>query len=162
MKLAGVAIPRSTSAQLPTSQAWPARLCRYRYSPYHRVRSRFASENLTWLSRSNCWWHVKWSGLPSVWGSPHWNRAEVINTLRLKQNSRHFADDISIFKLILLYENCWILFQIPLKFIPIGLINNKPALIQIMSWCQKGNTALSEPITRYCLSYGSLRNILAS
>ena len=56
-----------------------------------------------------------------------------INTLRLRQNGCHFA---SIFKFSFLLENFSISIEISLKFVPIGPINNKSALNQIMDWCQ--------------------------
>ena len=46
----------------------------------------------------------------------------VFNTLRPRQNGRHFADDI--FKYIFLNENAWISLKISLKFVPKGPINN--------------------------------------
>ena len=64
------------------------------------------------------------------------------NTLRPRQNGRHFAYDI--FKCIFLNENVWILFKISLKFVPGGLINNIPALVQIMAWRRSGDKPLSE------------------
>ena len=67
-----------------------------------------------------------------------------INTFRLRQNGRHFADDI--FKRIFLNENIWISISIPLKFVPKGPINNIPALVQIMAWRRPGDKPLSEPI----------------
>ena len=51
-----------------------------------------------------------------------------INTLRPRQDGRHFPDNI--FKCIFLNENLWILIKVSLKFIPRGLVNNIPALIQ--------------------------------
>ena len=55
-----------------------------------------------------------------------------INTLRPRQNERHFADDI--FNCILLNENVWWnLIKISLKFVPKGPINNIPSLVQIMA-----------------------------
>ena len=50
-----------------------------------------------------------------------------INTLRLKQNGRHFADDILM--CILLNENVWIPIEISLKFVPKGPIDNILALV---------------------------------
>ena len=50
-----------------------------------------------------------------------------INTVRGRQNGRHFPDDI--FKLILLYENYFISIQISLKLIPKGPIINRPSLL---------------------------------
>ena len=49
------------------------------------------------------------------------------NTLRPRQNGRHFADDI--FKRIFLSENILIPIKISLKFVPRGSINNIPALV---------------------------------
>ena len=65
------------------------------------------------------------------------------NTLRLRQNGRHFPDDI--FKWIFINENVSVLIKISLKFVP-GLINNIPALVQIMAWRRPGDDPLSEPI----------------
>ena len=56
------------------------------------------------------------------------------DTLRLRQNGCHFAEDS--FKCILLNENVWISIKIPLKFVPKRLSNNIPALVQIMAGCQ--------------------------
>ena len=67
-----------------------------------------------------------------------------VNTLRPRQNGRHFADDI--FKCIFLNENAWIAITISLNFVPKGPINNIPALVQIMAWCHPGNKPLSEPV----------------
>ena len=64
------------------------------------------------------------------------------NTLRLRQNGRHFPDNI--FKCIFLNENILISIKNSLKFIPTGLINNIPALIQIMTWHRSGDKPLSE------------------
>ena len=51
-----------------------------------------------------------------------------LNTLRLRQNGHHFADDI--FKCIFLNEIVWISNKISLKFVPKGPINNIPALFR--------------------------------
>ena len=51
----------------------------------------------------------------------------TINTLRSRQNGRHFAD--YIFKIIFLDDTCWIFTQITLKFVPMGPINNKPSFV---------------------------------
>ena len=67
-----------------------------------------------------------------------------INTLRPRQNGRHFADDI--FKCISLNENVWIPIKIPMKFVSNGPINNTPALVEIMAWRRPGDKPLSEPM----------------
>ena len=89
-------------------------------------------------------------------GLIHWHRGDpkkvtltkkqiwkmIINTLRPRQNGRHFADDI--FKCIFLNENIWIPIKISVKFVPKGPINNIPALVQIMAWRRPGDKPLSE------------------
>ena len=77
------------------------------------------------------------------------------NTLRLRQNGRHFADDT--FKHISLNENVRIYMKISLNFVPYGPINNIPALVQIRTWRRPGNEPLSEPMmvrlsTHICLT----------
>ena len=69
---------------------------------------------------------------------------EMLNTLRPRQNGRHFADNT--FKRIFLNENVRISIEISLKFVPKGPINNIPALVQIMAWHQSGDKPLSEPM----------------
>ena len=64
-----------------------------------------------------------------------------VNTLRPRQNGHHFTD---IFKCIFLKENIWITIKISLKFVPMGPINNIPALVQIMAWHRPGDKPLSE------------------
>ena len=67
-----------------------------------------------------------------------------LNTLRPRQNGRHFPDDI--FNCIFLNENAWIWIKISLKFVPKGPINKIPALVQIMAWRRPGVKPLSEPM----------------
>ena len=64
-----------------------------------------------------------------------------LNTLRLRQNGRHFADDT--FKCFFLNKNVWILINCSLKFVPEGPINPLPALVQIMAWRRRGDKPLS-------------------
>ena len=83
------------------------------------------------------------------------NTSEAFNTLRPRQNGRHFADDI--FKRIFVNENILIPIKISLKFDPRGSINNIPALVQIMAWCRPGDKPLSELmmvnlLTHICVS----------
>ena len=78
----------------------------------------------------------------------------IFNSLRPRQNGRHFPDDI--LKCILLNENIWILIEISLKFVPKGPINNIPALVQIMAWRQPGDKPLSELMMDYRCIYASL------
>ena len=71
-------------------------------------------------------------------------RPQWVNTLRPRQNGRHFADDM--FKCIFLNENVWIPIEISLKFVPKGSINNNAALFRIMAWRRPGDKPLSEPM----------------
>ena len=68
----------------------------------------------------------------------------MFNTLRPRQNERHFADDT--FNRIFLNENVRISIKISLKFVPKGPINNNPALVQIMACRRSGDKPLSEPM----------------
>ena len=107
------------------------------------------------------YWSLLWKGLIKVrvwsigllifllhaglcsWVTYHLAQSKI-NTLRPRQNERHFADDI--FTCIFLNENAWIPIKISLKFIPKGPINNIPALVLIMAWRRPGDKPLSEPI----------------
>ena len=66
------------------------------------------------------------------------------NTLRPRQNGRHFPDDI--FKCNFLIENIWISIKISLNFVPKGPIINISALVRIMAWRRPGDKPLSEPM----------------
>ena len=72
-------------------------------------------------------------------------------TLRLRQDGRHFPDDI--FTYIFLNENIWILIKISMKLVPKGPINSIPALAQIIAWWRPGDKSLSEPIMVGLLTY---------
>ena len=69
------------------------------------------------------------------------------NSLRHRQNGCHFTDDL--FRYICLNENVWNSITIPLNFVPRSPINNIPALVQIMAWCQPGDKPLSETMMVY-------------
>ena len=73
-----------------------------------------------------------------------WKANVLINTLRPRQNRRHFADDV--FLCNFLNENAWIPIKISLTFVPKGPINNIPALVQIMAWRRTSDKPLSEPM----------------
>ena len=74
-----------------------------------------------------------------------------INTLRPRQNGRHFADDT--FKRIFLNQNVRNSIKISLKFVPKGPINNIPSLVQIIAWHRSGDKPLSEPMTDSLLTH---------
>ena len=86
-------------------------------------------------------WNQWWPALPThIYGT----RGRWFNTLRPRQNGRHFPD--AILKCIFLNENVWISIKISPKFVPKGPINNIPALVQIMAWRRPGDKPLSEPM----------------
>ena len=78
------------------------------------------------------------------WAHNQDDSCTCINTLRPRQNGRHFADDM--FKCIFMNENVWIPIRISLKFVPKVPINNIPALVQIMAWRRSGDKPLSQPM----------------
>ena len=85
-----------------------------------------------------------------------------VNTLRPRQDGRHFSGDI--FKSIFLNENIQISIKISLNCVPKGSINNIPALVQIMDWRRSGDKPLSEPmmvslVTHICVTRPQWVNI---
>ena len=68
----------------------------------------------------------------------------IVNTLRPRQDGRHFADDI--FTCIFDNENCCFYIKFSLKYVRKGPIDNNPALVQIMAWRRSGDKSLSEPM----------------
>ena len=96
--------------------------------------------------------------LPDWHQSTSWISADFlsINTLRPRQNGRHFADDT--FKCIFLKENVRISIKISLNFVPKSPIDNIPALFQIMAWRRPGDKPLSEAmivslLTHICVAW---------
>ena len=75
----------------------------------------------------------------------------LFNTLRPRQNGRHFPADI--FKCIFLIENVCFSLKIWLKFVPMVRINIISSLVQIMAWRPPGDKPLSEPMMVYLLTY---------
>ena len=101
--------------------------------------SRTQSHNLRHLwTTSTCPRHIGYNLISSPEG------ITVVNTLRPRQNGRHFPDDN--LKRIFLNENVWFSMTISLKFVPRGPINNIPALVQIMAWRRPGDKPLSGPM----------------
>ena len=93
---------------------------------------------------------VKWMIIVGMWclnnmfGGYKSILLTTVNTLRPRQDGRHFADDI--FKCIFLNENVWIPIEMSLKFVSKGPINNISAMVQIMAWRRPGDKLLSEPM----------------
>ena len=72
------------------------------------------------------------------------SQALTLNTLRLRPDGHHFADDI--FTCIFFNENCCIFIKFSLKYVHKGPIDNNRALVQIMAWRRSGDKPLSEPM----------------
>ena len=70
-------------------------------------------------------------------------QGNTLNTLRSKQNGRHFLDDI--FNYIFLNECVWISIKRSLKFVSKSLINYTSALVETMAR-RPGDKPLSEPM----------------
>ena len=77
-----------------------------------------------------------------------------VNTLRPRQNGRHFPDDI--FKWTFLNENISISIKISLNFVPKGSINNIPALVQIIAWTRRQVIIWTNDALVYWRIYASL------
>ena len=99
---------------------------------------------------NNCWSSLTPARVQHQWQTSC-PRLSVINTLRPRQNGRHFSDDI--LKCIFLNENIWISITMSLNFVPKGPINNIPALVQIMAWRRPGDKLLSEPMMVVLLTH---------
>ena len=69
----------------------------------------------------------------------------------MKQNGRHFPDDI--FTWIFLNENVRISIKISLKFVPQGPINNIPASVQTMAWRRSDDKPM---MNQWWLVYGRI------
>ena len=115
-------------------------------------------------------WSLTWK-YPTQWRTAclglniliftHWG----LNTLRPRQDGRHFADDT--FNRIFLNDNVRISSKISLKFVPNGPINNSPSLVKIMAWRRSGDKPLSEPmmvslLTHICVTRPQCVNKLAT
>ena len=100
---------------------------------------------------TSCWTHQVWSGQQTIDLLPdsltNWVTGELepnINTLRPRQDGRHFPDDS--FKCKFFKENCCILIKVSLKCVRKGSLYNNSALVHIMAWRQTGDKPLSEPM----------------
>ena len=66
------------------------------------------------------------------------------NSFANDKNVHYFADEI--LKCIFMNEKFDILIQISIMFVPMGPINNKSALVQVMAWRRAGDNSLPEPM----------------
>ena len=97
-------------------------------------------------------------------GECRWNQPRPIHTKTqqncnrrlniLRQNGRHFPG--YIFKCIFLEENICISLKTSPKCVPDVLINDIPALVQMLAWRRPGNKPLSEPMMVSLLTHISV------
>ena len=99
------------------------------------IRSSYLHNGISYTGKVTSLYWIRGAFQKRIW---------ALNTLRPRQNGRHFPD--YIFKCILLNEIVWITIKNPLKFVPKGPINTIPALVQIMAWRGPGDKPLSEPM----------------
>ena len=128
--------------------------CRMSPSYIHRPRMNTADDTNDLFMKYKVWKNWTVAVVPQtwipyeIWGNINklykWEDVSRFNTLRPRQNGRHFADDV--FKCIFMNGNLLISIKISLEFVPKGPINNIPALVQIMAWRRIGDKPLSEPM----------------
>ena len=99
-------------------------------------------------------WHFPESDFPL--GAQATILCSEFNTLRPRQNGRHFPDHT--LNRIFVNENIRISIEFSLKFVPKGPINNIPSLVRIMAWRRPGDKPLSEPVmvsllTHICVTW---------
>ena len=111
------------------------------WTPCSRMREQAnKAEIIFGKGSANTSWHYQVTEMSFIsWAH---TQSDLFNTLRPRQNGRHFPDDI--FKWIFLNENVQVTIDISQKFVPRGPINNIPALVQIMAWRRPGDKPLSE------------------
>ena len=91
---------------------------------------------------------------PAIWNVQYipWNIHRVlfcfmllsfVTLLRPRHSGCLFTD---IFECIFLNENVWISIKTSQNFVPKGMINNVPALVQIMAWHRPGDKPLFIPM----------------
>ena len=102
-------------------------------------RGKEATGACKWMINTFC---LFWLYIPRNYKINHTIFLSTFNTFRPRRNGCHFADNI--FKYISMNEKFCILIQIPLKFVPKGLIDNKSALVQVMAWRRTGDKPLPE------------------
>ena len=90
-------------------------------------------------------------GLATPYGVVYPGQRYFYNTLRARQNGRHFADDP--FKRIFLNETLSISIKISPNFVPKGPINTIPSLVQTMAWRRSGDKPLSETMLASLLTH---------
>ena len=80
-----------------------------------------------------------------------WMWIDRLNTLKPRENGRHFPDDN--LKCNSLNAKVWISIKISLKFVSKGPINNIPVLVQIIAWRRPGDKPLSETMQDSLLTH---------
>ena len=76
----------------------------------------------------------------NTWPASHIERIKSVLVSNMLTNR-----PMENFKRIFLNEKDWILIEISLKFVPKGTIDNKSAMVQVMSWHRTGHKSLPVP-----------------
>ena len=114
--------------------------------------------DLWWSSQvPNCMETVRMMPALEAHMLTHWGRDKMV---AISQTT--FWNEFSI-----LNENVWITINISLKIVPMGPIDNIPALVQIMVWRRPGDKPLSEPMmvrlaTNICVTRPQWVNLIFS
>ena len=108
------------------------------------VKSILLNHNKVRQSADICIIHVTYWTYQHLFWDNFIRNTSWLNTLSPRQNECHFTEDIS--NAFSWNKNIWIRIRISLKFVPRGLINKIPALVQIMAWRCPGDKPLSEPM----------------
>ena len=111
----------------------------------------FLSRSYVCIVESNC----KTSPSLTHWGRVTHIWVNIIYVNKSPDGKFHCEN----FKRIFLNEKDWILIDISLKFVPKGAIDNKSAMVQVMSWHRTGHKPLpvpnADPVHRYiCATLG--------
>ena len=119
---------------LNDSPDMPFRTCQWPFETWVKIKG---SWNKRWIYGYQIWWDKTYANTVIQfqeaydWSWKRINSLRTFNSLSLRQNVRHFADDT--FKLPLFYGNRYILLKMSLKFVPRVAIKIMPVLDRIVA-----------------------------
>ena len=115
---------------------------KYNHFPLRKCFSKYHLQNISHFFRSQ--WAISFQSSDECINPNHDPLGYWFNMLRLRENGCHSTDNI--FRCIFFEGNGCISINISFKFVPMGQINNIPALVHIMVWRRPGDKLLSEPL----------------
>ena len=122
----------------------------------HRFRQWLVACSVPSHYLNQCYCIVDWTIMNKLQWNSNQNKIKFIQKMCLKLLYAKWwpfcpgGDKLNTF---FLNENVRISIEISLKFVPRGLINNIPALVQIMAWHRPGNKPLSGPMMKFTDAY---------